>query len=66
MVRPCMYYKEQNGVSRYSRYSFKKNKLKLLFPEIYNSSLTEKEIMKGAGYKQIFDCGKLKFIFRRN
>jgi hypothetical protein len=48
----------------YSRLNFQKHKLKKDFPEVYNDSLTEIEIMKELGYMIYYDCGnkKLKYL----
>ena len=56
------YIKEKN---RFHRSTFMKFKLKKKFPEFYSDNLTEKEIMKKAGYKIIYDCGNALFILNR-
>jgi hypothetical protein len=48
------YYK---GSKKLSRYVCQKHKLKDLFPDIYEDSKTEKQIMDEAGYYAVYDCG---------
>ena len=48
--------------NRYLRYNFTKNKLKDKFPEIYHPEKTEREMMQEAGYKRIYDCGKIRYV----
>jgi len=55
--------KKRNTKKRYNRFSFRKQKLKELFPDIYSDDKTEKEIMEEAGYSRIYDCGNLVFIY---
>ena len=46
------------------RFNFRKDKLKSLFPDLYDDNKSEWEIMKEAGYDRVWDCGNL--IFRKN
>lgn len=51
-------YKYFNGtMSLHSRMKFQKHKLKDMFPDIYDESSSESEIMRKAGYFRIWDCG---------
>ena len=56
---------KSNNYKRYHRYNFRKNKLKDMFPDSYNNSKSEKEIMKENGYLRIYDCGNLVFSYTR-
>lgn len=47
-----------NNHKRYHRYNFRKNKL---VEEGFDSSKTEKQIMKERGYLRIWDCGNIKY-----
>jgi hypothetical protein len=47
----------RNDSVRLHRYGFRKGTLAVRFPNLYNESKTEKEIMKEAGYSRIWDCG---------
>ena len=49
--------------TRYHRSTFMKHKLKDKFKDIYDDSLTEKEIMAKAGYKRIYDCGTAVYLY---
>jgi len=55
------FYKNSNIIKREHRFNYRKNNLKKLFPEIYDDKLSEKEIMKTAGYVRIYDCGCLVY-----
>lgn len=46
---------------RYHRYNFRKQLLKNKFPDLYDSSLTEFEIMDQTTYNRIWDCGNLVY-----
>lgn len=46
---------------RYHRFGFRKQALKSKFPSIYDSSLTEGEIVRLAGYYRVWDCGNLVY-----
>ena len=58
---PNYYYMDNNYNSRESRIKFQKHKLKTLFPNLYDESLTEWQIMQLAGYDHIWDCGNLTY-----
>ncbi len=46
---------------RFHKFSFGKSSLKKKFPEIYNDSKTEWEMVQELGYDRIWDCGKFKY-----
>jgi hypothetical protein len=56
---PNYWYADRNY--RYHRYGFRKQVLKDKFPELYDSSLTEFEIMNQSNYYRIWDCGNLVY-----
>lgn len=63
--KPNYWYFDRTNVKfRYHRYSFRKSELKKLFPEIYNESLSEREIMRKARYNRIYDCGNYVFTYK--
>lgn len=54
----------KSSVSRYGRlhkFGFGKGNLKRKYPEIYDDSKTEWEIMQELGFDRIWDCGKYKY-----
>ena len=51
---------------RYHRYSFRKNKLKDLFPLLYNEKLTEHQIMDKTKYRRIWDAGTSLYVYDVN
>lgn len=59
--KPSYWYIPKNKNYREYRFKYRKSMLKKLFPEYYDKSLTEIEIMKKAGYKVIWDCGNLVY-----
>jgi len=52
---PNYWYADRNF--RYHRYGFRKQVLKKKFPEIYNNTLTEFEIMNQTSFYRVWDCG---------
>lgn len=61
---PSYYYIRRNngdGRKRLHRYSLSKNNIKKKYPNIYDGSLTEKELVKKLGYIRIWDCGQYVF-----
>jgi len=57
---PNYYYlNTKNYTNKFSRIKFQKHKLKTLFPNLYDESLTEWQIMQLTGYDRIWDCGNL-------
>lgn len=50
------------GFKRIHRFNFRKSRLKVLFPEIYDDNKTEWQIMQEAGYDRIWDCGNDKWV----
>ena len=57
------YFWIKNGVM-YSRMNFQKHKL-TKFPN-YDPSLSESQIMKGAGYFRVYDCGNAVLYLKQN
>lgn len=48
---------------RIHRFNFRKQELVKKFPSVYDSSLTEFQIMDKTSYARIFDCGNLVFEY---
>ena len=64
--KPNYYYFSVKSIRtplRLSRMSFQKHKLKSKL-KIYDSNLTEWELMKLNGYDRIWDCGNYVFVFK--
>jgi len=59
--KPNYWYLSKGSSKREFRYNYRKSALKSLFPEAYDATLSEKEIMKKAGYHIIYDCGNLVY-----
>jgi len=60
-VKPGYYY--TNGTNIFHKSLFKKSNIKTKFPEIYDESLTEREMMEKTKYLRIWDCGKVKYKY---
>jgi very-short-patch-repair endonuclease len=56
------YFNRNDDTIRLHRFSFRKDRLETLFPDVYEKELSEYEIMKKANYLKIYDCGS--YIFR--
>ena len=57
----CYYNSKISRYKRFHKFGFGKSNLKKRFPDIYDDSKTEWEIMQELGYDRIWDCGKLKY-----
>jgi hypothetical protein len=58
-------YKYVKGNNVYSRQKFQKHKLKKKL-DCFDSNLTEAQNMFNNGYRRIWDCGHLRFIWTNN
>ncbi|QXN70187.1 putative Hef-like homing endonuclease [Bacillus phage vB_BspM_Internexus] len=64
--RPNYWYVDRNdGTKRIHRFNFRKQELKNKFPEIYDSGLTEFEIMDNTNFYRIWDCGNMVFKYEK-
>lgn len=57
-------YKYVIGNARQHKFLWRKSSIKTKLPEIYDKSLTEKEMMNLAGIPRVWDCGKLRLIYK--
>jgi predicted nucleic-acid-binding Zn-ribbon protein len=62
---PSYWYFKPSELIRYHRYSFRKSEIKSRFPEIYDDSKTESEMMGDAGFLRIWDCGNLVYEMKK-
>jgi len=60
---PNYWYVPFGKIERKHRFQFRKSELKNKFPEVYDESLTEKQIMSLAKYNVIWDCGNIVFEY---
>lgn len=59
---PTYYYVDRKYENRYHKFNFRKSKLKKLG---YNpAEWTEKEAMMDLGYDRVWDCGKIRWVWR--
>lgn len=63
--KPSYSYIREPYNEREFRFKFRKQKLEILFPELYDETLSEREIMELAGYTRIWDCGNMVFEYER-
>lgn len=64
--KPNYWYVNKNTKQKYHRYNFRKQVLKTKFPNIYNESLTEFQIMDKTEYFRVWDCGNMVFEITKN
>lgn len=57
------YFKKYNSDNLESRIKYQKHKLKKF--DNYSDDKTEIEIMNGAGYLRIYDCGNVKYVLKK-
>ena len=63
-TKPNYFYFIPNENILYSRVKFQKHKLKDILP-VYDYSLSETINMYNNGYRKIYDCGNLKYIWKK-
>lgn len=57
-----------NKVDKYTRFhkfGFRKSKLIKKYPKIVSPNMTETEMAKALGYDRIWDCGLIKYVWKR-
>jgi hypothetical protein len=62
--KPAYSYITGSKNTRLHRFNFMKQRLKYLFPDIYDDNKTERQIMQEAGYHRVFTCGNLVFEYK--
>lgn len=60
-VPPDYFY--QKNQKAYSKQSFKKDNIKIKFPEVYDKNKTEKQMTVEIGLQRVWDCGKYTLIY---
>ena len=64
--KPNYFYVHRNdGTKRIHRFMYRKSAIKNKHPEIYNESLTEREMTKLINLYRIYDCGNKVFIYKK-
>lgn len=48
---------------RYHKSGYRKDRIKIKHPEVYDSSLTEREMTSMLGLNRIYDCGKVRWAW---
>jgi hypothetical protein len=56
------YFKPSSQLKRHHRFNFRKAKL---ISEGFGSNKTEWQIMQERGFDRIWDCGNMKFIYKK-
>lgn len=51
-------------LKRFHKFGFGKSSIKKKYPEVYDETKTEWEMMQELGYDRIWDCGKLKYEYK--
>lgn len=60
------YYKNtEHELGRQHKFKFRKDYIAKNYPEIYDPEKTEKEMMKELGYQRIWNCGLIKYKYKR-
>lgn len=64
--KPSYFYYNRNTNEVVNRYNFRKSNLKNLFPEYYNESLTEFQIVDSTKiWCRVWDCGNYVFTYKK-
>lgn len=64
LVKRDYYYVRGQREVREGKEGYRKSKLKGLYPELFDESKTEEEVMREAGWSRIWDCGKKKWVLK--
>jgi hypothetical protein len=59
------YNKTEHNLGRQHKFNFRKANIKRRFPEIYDDSKTEKQMMQEAGYVRVWNCGLIKYRLKK-
>lgn len=54
-----------NRYKRFHKFNFRKDKLVKKYPQL-NPRMTETEMVKELGYDRIWDCGLIKYVYKKN
>ena len=67
IIPPNYYYIKENKVKRYHKFNMRKKLLDKKYGEKYqvNMNMTENEITKKIGFYRIYDCGLIKYIWKK-
>lgn len=63
---PNYYYVNENSVLRKTRQKYQKHKLKELFPDTYDPTLSESEIILRNNYYRLYDYGNLVYVYNNS
>jgi hypothetical protein len=58
------YYREEDGPIRQHKFAFRKNRLNKKYG--LPLSMTEEEMTENLGYTKIYDCGLIKYVWKKN
>lgn len=64
-LTPDYRYFTGNEVKREHKFNFRKQILLKKYPDILNNNMTEREMTEKLGYKRIYDCGLIKYIWKK-
>ena len=53
-------------MERYHKFGFRKQILLKKYPDVLNPNMTETEMTKELGYYKIYDCGLIRYIWKKN
>ena len=57
------YFKEEDGMERQHKFAFRKERLHKKYG--LPISMTESEMVKELGYSKVYDCGLIKYVFKK-
>jgi len=50
---------------RFHKFGFRRKNIQKMFPDIYSEDKTEREMMVEANIPRIYDCGKIRFVYKK-
>lgn len=60
------YYKNtEHELGRQHKFNYRKNRIKIKHPDIYDDAKTERQMMQEAGYVRIWNCGLIKYKLKK-
>lgn len=59
------YNSSEDRYQRFHKFGFRKNRLLKKYPDLLTPEMTETEMVKKLGYDRIWDCGLIKYVWKK-
>ena len=65
-TRPDYKYLAKSNCKREHKFKFRKKILLKKYPDLLNENMTEREMTEKLGYSRIYDCGLIKYVWKKD